>query len=63
MVLGEGERRVGHYSYEVGRCLGSGFSSKVYRGRCEREGRECAVKVIELRKHSESSLRMLDSEI
>ena len=57
----DSQRKIGKYSYDVGVEIGSGYSSKVYRGRSS-EG-ECAVKVIELKKYTEQSLKMLDNEI
>jgi serine/threonine protein kinase len=62
-LLCESDRKVGNYSYSSTEEIGSGYSSKVYRGRSTKDNSECAVKVIELKRYSEQSLRMLDNEI
>jgi RIO-like serine/threonine protein kinase len=45
----------------VGQEIGSGYSSKVYKGYSTKDNKEIAVKVIELKKYSEQSLKMLDN--
>jgi serine/threonine protein kinase len=63
ILLSDSERKIGSYFYDVAKEIGSGYSSKVFKGRSSKDDSDCAVKVIELKKYSESSLKMLDSEI
>ncbi len=57
--LADSERRVGAYTYNTKDEVGAGYSSKVYRGKNTKEGSECAIKVIDLRRYNESSLKLL----
>ena len=43
--------------------IGDGYSSQVYRARCTLDNEYYAIKVIDLRKFTASSLEMLDNEI
>ena len=63
VLLCESERKIGSYYYDVTREVGSGYSSKVFKGRSAKDDSECAVKVIDLKKYTESSLKMLENEI
>ena len=58
-TLCDSDRKVGSYSYSTTQEIGSGYSSKVYRGQSTKDGSEVAIKVIDLKKYSEQSLRML----
>ena len=62
-IVASSERTIGNYSYDISQEIGSGYSSKVYKGHSSKDNQECAVKVIELKKYSEQSLKMLDNEI
>ena len=50
-TLLESDRKIGNYSYNAAQEIGSGYSSKVYKGTCK-DNSECAIKVIELKKYS-----------
>jgi glycyl-tRNA synthetase (class II) len=54
---------IGHYSYRRKDEIGSGYTSHVYRCRSIEKESDYAIKVIELKKYSASSLEMLDNEI
>ena len=46
-----------HYSYYLSDSIGKGFSSTVYKGRNKNNNEIVAIKVIDLRKLSESTMR------
>ena len=59
----ETEEKIGDYVYYRDKEIGSGYSSKVYKGRKLGDDRDYAVKVIELKKYSNSNMEMLANEI
>ena len=58
----DNEEHIGPYTYFTDKQIGSGYSSKVYKG-IKGGDEEYAVKVIELKKFSHSNLEMLENEI
>ena len=54
---------IGHYKIDLKRSIGSGYSSKVYKGVSLKDSQEVAVKILNIKKFSASSLQMLEGEI
>ena len=52
----EYERQIGPYTYHVNKELGSGYSSKVYRGKRKDSNEDFAIKVIDLKKYNNSNM-------
>lgn len=50
-------KTIEHYSYYLSDNIGKGFSSIVYKGKNKQNGLPVAIKVIDLRKLSESTMR------
>jgi hypothetical protein len=50
------EMTVGNYSYRKSDEIGSGYSSKVYKAISLKDNQQYAIKVIDTKKHSSSSL-------
>lgn len=53
------EERIGSYIFSRDREIGHGYSSKVYKGRKIGENLDYAIKVIELKKYTNSNIEML----
>ena len=53
------EKKVGAYVYDTSKEIGRGFSSIVYLGSNMRSNSKCAVKVVDTKNYSQSSMRML----
>lgn len=62
-VFSEDTESIGAFTYRRKDEIGSGYTSHVYRCRSSKDDNDYAVKVIELKKYSSSSLEMLDNEI
>ena len=58
-LLDDYEKKIGNYTYYTNKEIGSGYSSKVYKAYSSEDNEEYAIKVIELKKYSPSSLQML----
>ena len=58
------KKRIGCYSYHLNDCIGSGYSSQVYRG-CKNDNKDViyAIKVIKLAKMSKGNYQLLQNEI
>lgn len=50
-------KTIEHYSYYLSDSIGKGFSSIVYKGKNKNNGHSVAIKVIDLRKLSESTMK------
>jgi len=48
-----------NYSYSSAECIGEGFTSKVYKARKEGSNEIFAIKVVDLKKYSNSNRDML----
>ena len=53
---------IGNYFYRPSEQIGAGYSSRVYRA-SDRQGLSYAIKVINMKRFSTSSLNMLDNQI
>lgn len=59
----DNEEKIGKYVYYRDKEIGSGYSSKVYKARKVGEDQDYAIKVIELKKYTNSNMEMLANEI
>lgn len=59
-----GKKRIGCYSYNLCDCIGSGYSSQVFKG-CKNDNKSVtyAMKVIKLSKMSKGNYQLLQNEI
>lgn len=59
-----GKKRIGCYSYNLCDCIGSGYSSQVFKG-CKNDNKSItyAMKVIKLAKMSKGNYQLLQNEI
>lgn len=57
MEVEEKIKTIEHYSYFLSDVIGKGFSSTVYKGKNKDSGVSVAIKVIDLRKLSESTMK------
>ncbi len=57
MEVEEKIKTIEHYSYFLSDTIGKGFSSTVYKGKNKDSGLPVAIKVIDLRKLSESTMK------
>jgi serine/threonine-protein kinase ULK/ATG1 len=60
-MIDDSEQRIGSYSYFTNKEIGSGYSSKVYKGKKKGCSDDFAIKVIELKKYSNSNMEMLSN--
>ncbi len=58
------KKRIGCYSYHLNDCIGSGYSSQVFKG-CKNDNKQIkyAIKVIKLAKMSKGNYQLLQNEI
>lgn len=52
---------IGHYTYNLKHEIGNGYTSKVYKCKNTKDNSDLAVKVIDLKKYTPSSIEMLDN--
>ena len=59
-----GKKRIGCYSYNLCDCIGSGYSSQVFKG-CKNDNKSViyAMKVIKIAKMSKGNYQLLQNEV